>query len=255
MRALKTAGLILAASVLAGAAPFRPLGLKAAKAAAASEGKSLLVYVVTGHCPPCERMHRTTFKDPAVLAFLAKRAVAVEFNADQDRVLEAELRITQFPTSIFFDARGNELDRLFGFDEAKPFLAAFEDALAGRTSIDRAREAAAAAKDARGRVRARHDLARSLAGAGRGEEALAEFLWLYDQGHKEDPGFSEMRAVLLPVEIGGLGRSYPPALAALRERRAAAAARLKGPSPLQRDAADVRLLTRALAESDMAAKH
>lgn len=249
MKAL-VAALLLAAPAGA-AAPFRPLDLKAAKAAAAAEKKPLLVYVVSNNCPPCERMHLATFKDPAVLGVLAAKAVAIEFNSDLLPALGAELRVTKFPTTIFFAPNGKELDRIFGFHEAKPFIAAFEDALAGRTSLDRARNAVSAAKDGHAKVNARHELANALAGAGRSQEALAEFLWLYDEGAKADPKFAEQRMVLLPVEIAALGRSYPPALEPLRERRAAVVARLKTPQATKKDAADLRCLNRALAESDM----
>lgn len=250
MRTLLLAALL---TVPASAGPFRPLDFKAAKRAAAIEGKSLFVFAVSDGCPPCEAMKRTTFKDPAVLELLANETVAFEFNADRLPALGEELRVTAYPTMIFFSPGGKQLDRLTGFHDAKAFTAAYRDAVAGRTTVDRAREAVDVSTGGRPLVRARHDLAVALAGAGRSREALAEYVWLYDWGTREDPSFADLRRFLVPIEMAGLGRSYRPAIEALRERRKALEARLKTPAKHKDDAGDLKSLNRALGESDMAA--
>lgn len=243
--------LLLALAAPAPAASlFRPLDLEAARKAASEEKKALLVNFITDHCPPCDRMHLTTLKDPAVLEVLSRRAVAIEINATRLPAPAAKLRITQYPTTVFFSAGGQELDRLMGFHEAKAFLAAFEDALAGRTSVERARAAVRAAKDARARIKARGGLARALAGVGRSDEALAEYLWLFDEGGKEDAVFGGWRS-MIPMELGLLGRSHPPALAALRARRDAAAARLASAAWTAEDGAELASLNRCAGESNL----
>lgn len=60
--------------------------------------------------------------------------------------------------------------------------------------------------------------ARKLAMAGKHAEALELYLWCYDSGPSADPKF--VLNGQLPLMMGMLGNSYPPALEALRVRRA-----------------------------------
>ncbi len=76
-------------------------------------------------------------------------------------------------------------------------------------------------------VEARHAKARELAAAGRSAEALAEFLWCFDTGMRQVEGYFLPRYSEVLAEIVALGKNYPPALDALRQRRDAAEARLK----------------------------
>ncbi len=68
-------------------------------------------------------------------------------------------------------------------------------------------------------VMARFRHAGELARAGRYDEALAEYLWCYDDGMPRFATFYGMRNRLLTRTIADLGRQYPPALDALRDRR------------------------------------
>ncbi len=68
-------------------------------------------------------------------------------------------------------------------------------------------------------VETRFKRAQALAKAGQAEEALKEFLWCYDEGMPRVTGFSGVRQSHLLDEIAKLGKTYPPALEALREHR------------------------------------
>ncbi len=87
--------------------------------------------------------------------------------------------------------------------------------------------------------------ARTLAGNGQHEEALAELLWCFDYGAKENPAFVGVRLSFLPVQIAELGKKYPPALDALRERRDTAeqrAAKTKGTNRYMMDVMELAAL-------------
>jgi hypothetical protein len=75
---------------------------------------------------------------------------------------------------------------------------------------------------------ARMRYGQELASRGEYEAALAEFLWCYDQGMRHDPSFVGVRNSFLIVTMGDLGRLYPPAEDALRERRDAARENVAG---------------------------
>ncbi|MFO0551215.1 MAG: hypothetical protein U0271_22690 [Polyangiaceae bacterium] len=63
--------------------------------------------------------------------------------------------------------------------------------------------------------------ARRAAAMGRLEEAWEHYQWCLDHGLDADRSFEGVWATELPPEIEELGRKYPPALAALRDRSAA----------------------------------
>jgi len=66
-----------------------------------------------------------------------------------------------------------------------------------------------------------------LAREGRPAEALAEYLWCYDEDMQPGSRMGGGRAAMLIPNIASLGKQYPPALQALRDRRARAEERLK----------------------------
>lgn len=89
---------------------------------------------------------------------------------------------------------------------------------AGKTSANEA-VASPAVAITRSYVNARYQKAKALAKDGRHTEALAEFLWCYDEGMQRIRAFAGVREIDLLDDIAKLGDNYPPALAALRDRR------------------------------------
>lgn len=75
-------------------------------------------------------------------------------------------------------------------------------------------------------VQARYRRAQQLARTGDPQEALSELLWCFDIGMPPIAGFGGVRKSFLLSDLARLGEKYPPALAALRERRDAAEKRL-----------------------------
>ncbi len=75
-------------------------------------------------------------------------------------------------------------------------------------------------------VEARYKQAKELAESGHVEEALKGFLWCYDIGMVQISAYAGVRQSFLLGDIVKLGQTYPPALAALNERRDAAEKRM-----------------------------
>ena len=70
-----------------------------------------------------------------------------------------------------------------------------------------------------GLVGQRFKLARDLVSSGDAEAALRELLWCYDVGMPQVSAMGALRSTSLVGLFAKLGERYPPALAALRERR------------------------------------
>jgi thiol-disulfide isomerase/thioredoxin len=233
---------------------FRDMTFDAALKEAAARKKIVMVDFYTSWCDPCKRMDLTTWRDPAVASFLNERAISLRIDAMAETKLAERYRVRSYPTMLLLRPDGTEIDQLSGFLTSDQFLADFKDALAGKTALQRARAAVAAAT-ARGeegegrRANARKDLAGILAQRGDSAEALKEYLWLYDDGMKKLPAFAGVRSSYVLMEIKELGKDYPPALAALRERRDAARKRLEAPGFVEDDGRDYSALNWILWET------
>lgn len=96
--------------------------LKAASTAAKARETMVMVAFVTDWCTWCERMECETFKDPRVREELA-RLVPMLLDAEGDGVeLASRFAITTYPTLVFLDSSGREIERLSGFHSPDKLL-------------------------------------------------------------------------------------------------------------------------------------
>lgn len=197
--------------------PFVGLSFVEAQASAAKDNKVVFVDFFTTWCQPCKQLDATTWKDAAVVALLREKTVALRIDAEKERPLAKSYRVEAYPTLLVLKADGTELDRYVGYMTAKEFTETLTATLAGKTSLQTAREAVKAEEAAT--PQARMMLGRKLAEAGQYEEALAQYLWCYDFGPDADPQFAGSVSSRLVAMIGALARKHPPALDALRARR------------------------------------
>lgn len=229
-------------------AAFNDLTFEAAGQRAAAEQKVLFVDFYTTWCGPCKMLDQSTWQDAAVIDLLRTKAVAIKIDAGKRNVFADHYKISAYPTLLVLKPDGTEIDRLVGYREPKVFIAEFTDSLAGKTALMRAREAAASAATDEDRAQARFTLGSTLVSAGKLEEALAEFLWCYDVGMKQSPRYQGMRSSYLLLEIANLGRDFPPAFAALHERRDKTLASAKAPDADRSTLMDLAALNRTLKE-------
>ena len=112
--------------------PFAEV-LKRAK----TEGKPVMLDVVAAWCGPCKIMDKTTFADGSVVAWSKKSVVPARVDAEkgEGRKISARYQAFSFPTVLFIDGDGNEIDRLVGGYQAGDFLRGGEAVLGGKTPI------------------------------------------------------------------------------------------------------------------------
>jgi thioredoxin-related protein len=203
--------------------PFQDLTLDQALAAAKNDNKVVMIDFFTTWCGPCKKLDKTTWTDADVQKWLAEQTVALRFDAEREVELAKKHHIDSYPTMLFLKPDGAEIDRIVGYKTPQEFLSNAKDALAGKNAVSRAKEKLIGHEEDPTR---RDDYARELERAGRDEEALAEYLWCFDEGAKKRPSYSGVRLSFLLGSISDFGEKYPPATKALEDRRDAAEARL-----------------------------
>jgi thiol-disulfide isomerase/thioredoxin len=213
---------------------FSDTTFDAALKQAETEKKVVLIDFFTTWCGPCKMLDKTTWTDAKVATLLAEKAVALKIDAEKESTLAEKYDVKAYPTVLILKADGTIVDRLVGYRPPETFISDFNAALAGKTSLIRARDEASSGDGVD--PMKREKLGSELARSGRNEEALKEFLWCYDEGLKHDSSFVGVRNSFLVSYIAQLGKHYPPAVEALKTRRDAAKQVLSA-TPADRDAA------------------
>ncbi len=206
---------------------FRDLAYEDALEHARKSGRLLIVDATAAWCAPCKRMDQTTWIDPVVVEWIDEHAIAIQFDVDDQPELARRLRTHALPTIIAF-RDGHELDRVVGYRTASRLIEWLDALRDGRTSLDALREQAMR-KNWRDRydIRARMQYADALRYAGKFEQALDEYRWLWDHMLEHQASMSAVRRSFLASSIRNLIAEYEPARAGFRELRDRDEARLR----------------------------
>ena len=135
--AVVVAGVVVLMSGLFGCGdhpePWFDADLEAALEEAGERGTMVMVDFKTDWCTWCKRLDRDTFSDPEVITEL-EELVALQLDAEKEGVDAVEkYGIRSFPTIVFLDAAGHEVDRILGYMPPDAFLAEVQRIRAGDT--------------------------------------------------------------------------------------------------------------------------
>ncbi|MEO1130779.1 MAG: thioredoxin family protein, partial [Planctomycetota bacterium] len=189
-------------------------------------------------CGPCKMMERDVFTDQRVIDWFEQHAVAVALDVDEMPGLAKRLRIHAMPTLILFQGR-TELDRHTGYMDANAFLAWVEGERTGNhveptADTNPVKERAIheyRAEAEKGNVAARYGLAIMLRDEGRFDEALDEYVTMWQIDTKDVPELIGFRTGLLPSEMRVLAQEYEPAREQFERMRDELSADAREPGP------------------------
>lgn len=164
-------------------AVFSELSLTDARAAA--QGKWLIIDFTAEWCGPCKHMDKMTWVDPAVVAWLKKRAVAVQIDVDHDPIA-SDFGVKAMPTVVAMKGM-SEVDRIIGARSPAQLLEWLEGLEQGKTDLDRTREGVG------DDLMKRMQLAQTLLLRGAADEAMGELAWLWENALRVDPAWVGVR--------------------------------------------------------------
>lgn len=238
---LSLTGVLGATRLVAGVqevrSPFLDLTYDEALAQACEDDRSVLLFFTEDSSVPCELMERSTWGDARVAGWIERECVAIRVDVDRDVERAMRLAVRHAPTLVFLDGQGRERGRLNGYVDAQAFLTRATGF--GRGADVRERVAPSFGGDPSDPMQREHH-GDALLRAGFLEEALAEYLWCWDEGLEHSPSFVGVRGSFLLGDLRDLAVGLPVETdAAMEARRAEARARLFDP------AADARALHHA----------
>lgn len=208
--------------------PFSDLTYEAALERACAEARVVVLDFRSPVPPGGVKVLSARWSDPQVREWVEREAVAIELDLEREAVRAARLGV-QRPTTVVVDAQGRELGRVARGELLQELIyhASREQPLA--------RVAPAYAGDVDD-PKGRHRHGEVLREAGFLEEALAEYLWCWDEGLAHKPSYVGVRGSFLLIDLRELARVLPEARAAMETRRLALAVCAQDPGASAVDA-------------------
>lgn len=123
--------LLIATSWASAGDIFTDLPFEEAKAKAQKENKLFFVDFYTTWCPGCRKHTETTWKDPKVIDWISKNAIAIKVDCDKEHDLVKTYNIQGYPTLAFIDYNGKIKDMRLAYMDPEQFLKFCEDAAKG----------------------------------------------------------------------------------------------------------------------------
>lgn len=90
---------------------------------AKSENKVLMVDVLTEWCKWCVELDNKVYANPQIYEFANANQINYKIDAEKGEGIDfaKKFKISGYPTVLFLDVNGNEIDRVFGYYPAKDF--------------------------------------------------------------------------------------------------------------------------------------
>ncbi len=213
--------LSFATGALAEASIFSPYSFDQAKQQAQKDSKLLLVDFTATWCPPCKKMESTTWVDSGVQAWIKENAIAIQIDVDKDEKTTSSLHVEAMPTIIVFtkESGTKEFGRQVGYMSASDLLRWLEGAKSGKSTKEVEKQKSEGSDE---KIWEHISKAREMQNAGKNEEALTEYVWLWSNVSSDGANIADIKTTLLPFEIKKLCAAHAAAKTKFMEIRDAA---------------------------------
>jgi YHS domain-containing protein/thioredoxin-related protein len=96
---------------------------EAARSQAKQLNQPMLLHFYADWCFPCKRMEQDVLSRPAVLQVLSSRMLLVKINVDHHPQLAQRFHVSQFPSDVVVDPKGERILSSTGYMEADKYVA------------------------------------------------------------------------------------------------------------------------------------
>lgn len=112
---------------------FADVSFADAQKQAAKEKKLIMVDYYTDWCKWCKVLDQRTYMDRAVGDFANERYVSIKVNAEKGEgiALAKKNGVEGYPTIVFYDSKGKEVERVVGYQDGEKFLRSLKAAEQG----------------------------------------------------------------------------------------------------------------------------
>jgi|WetSurMetagenome_2_1015567.scaffolds.fasta_scaffold101306_2 thioredoxin-related protein len=104
---------------------------------AKSQKKPLMIDFITDWCRWCDTLDARTYSDQDVASYITSHVVPFKIDAEKGEGIDLAKKygVSGYPTILFIHPEGEEIDRILGYVEAKPFLDRVTDYVNGRNTL------------------------------------------------------------------------------------------------------------------------
>lgn len=117
---------------------FEEMTLEEAIKKAKQNGKSIMIDYYTDWCVPCKELDKHIFQDTTISRFINEKFVSLKINAEKEDGIKLgkKYQLPQaYPTVLFLDSEGKEVDRIVGLFGKEDYFKTIQDYAAGKNTF------------------------------------------------------------------------------------------------------------------------
>ena len=181
---------------------------------AKSEHKIIMADFYTDWCIWCRQLDMKVYTDPSIADYANKNQINWKTDAEKGEGIDLakKYKITGYPTLVFLDENGNEVDRIVGYFPAPDFIGVMKGITDGSMTVKHLKEALAKKKDD---VKLNYDLSQRYEALGMGKDAEANFKKIIAKDPSNKLGYTDDAEIQLAIDadnqasVLALQKKYP----------------------------------------------
>lgn len=187
---------------------------------AKEQNKIVMIDFVTDWCIWCKHLDMRVYNNKEVVEYANAHQINWKTDAEKEgKDLAKKYAVSGYPTLVFIDADGNEIDKIVGFYPAPDFLANIKKINDRKSTLAYLQETYSTDKT---NLKANLDLANKLIETGKGEDAKTYLSFIIQQDASNNEGYTDDAELLMAMmevkdkkpeayisEVSGLLEKYP----------------------------------------------